>query len=307
MIVEALESYYRHRAIEANQRPQRWQRASSMGRCPRQLGYVKLGIQGDPLQPRRWSILEDGDLYDIGLKRDLIQSLGPKVISLDGLGINSCWIEGVEITFTPDFAFQTEDDRIALGEIKSMSNFGFERALKGEIDSAYLAQAWTYHFGTSFDPIVFVCVRKETRHICEVVFDSTCKEKVVTQRYGGDPLELAKDDPMLIAEIRSPFDDSVEQQVRETVRSVNACDGLSALPMGVRTIERELIKVQGKAKAEEQKAHYGEPVEQNGSWYSFATGRKILKFPCSYCQFLKNCFPNVQLEIQKEAPIWVVD
>ena len=46
-------------------------------------------------------------------------------------------------------------------------------------------------------------------------------------------------------------------------------------------------------------------LEQAGSWYSFKTGRKILGYPCSYCKFLHRCFPNTQLEIKGDKPIWV--
>ena len=68
MIVEALEKYYRARAIERNEQPQRWNRGSSMGYCPRRLTYQKLGVKGDPLTARRLSIFDDGNFYDAQLK-----------------------------------------------------------------------------------------------------------------------------------------------------------------------------------------------------------------------------------------------
>jgi len=153
---------------------------------------------------------------------------------------------------------------------------------------------------------VFVCVRKETRHICEVIFDRNAKDIVVTRRYGGDPLELAREDPMLIAEIRSPFDESVEQRVRSTIRAVLGAT-ISDLPAGVRAVEPETVSVQGKAKAEEAAKLYG-PGVQSGSWWKFETGRQIAGFPCSYCPFVRRrhgCL-DADLEIKDRKPIWVI-
>lgn len=194
---------------------------------------------------------------------------------------------------------------IGLGEIKTMSNFAFERALNGEIDLAYCCQAWTYTVANNLNPIVFVCVRKETRHICEVIFDRNAKNTVVTQRYGGDPLELAREDPMLIAEIRSPFDESVEQRVKSTIRAVLGATA-SDLPAGVRAVEAETLSVQGRAKAEEAAKLYG-PGVQNSSWWKFETGRQIAGFPCSYCPFVRRghgCL-DAELEFKDNKPIWV--
>jgi len=302
MIVEGLEHYYRARAIERNEQPHRWNRGSSMGYCPRRLAYQKLGVKGDPLTPRRLSIFDDGNFYDAQLKKDLVSALGGRVIPITEFP--SIVIESHEITRTP--YFHIIEDTIGLGEIKSMSNFAFERALDGEIDVAYCCQAWTYTVGNNLNPIVFVCVRKETRHICEVIFDRNAKDIVVTRRYGGDPLELAREDPMLIAEIRSPFDESVEQRVRSTIKAVLGAT-ISDLPAGVRAVEPETVSVQGKAKAEEAAKLYG-PGVQSGSWWKFETGRQIAGFPCSYCPFVRRghgCL-DADLEIKDRKPIWVI-
>ena len=152
MIVEGLEKHYRARAIERNEQPQRWNRGSSMGYCPRRLAYQKLGVKGDLLTPRRVSIFDDGNFYDAQLKKDLVSALGGRIIPITEFP--SSVIEGQEITRTPDFLIV--DDSIGLGEIKTMSNFAFERALNGEIDIAYCCQAWTYTVGNNLNPIVFI-------------------------------------------------------------------------------------------------------------------------------------------------------
>lgn len=279
-----------------------------MGRCPLELAYTKLGIKGDPLTPRRMSIFDDGNFYDQKLKDDLIKAMGGGIVALPYGSWPSVWIEDVEIFGTPDFLIMPKTyPTVGLGEIKSMSNFAFERALNGQIDEPYCCQAWVYASQNALNPIVFVCVRKETRHICEVIFDKTAKETVITKRYGGNELEIAANDPMLIAEVRSPFDAKIEQRVRQTIKAVSVASE-SNLPIGVNAIEPETVKANGKAKAEELKKQYGEPSAQNGNWYSFKTGRQVLGFPCGgYCAYTRTCFPEVKLEIEGGKPKWVVN
>ena len=306
MIIESVEQMYRDQAKLENQKPRRWNRASSMGRCPRELAYTKLGIQGEPLTPRRMSIFDDGHFYDEKLKNDIAKAC-PWCVPIPLGSWPSVTIEGVEITGTPDFIIlpHGEYGTVGLGEIKSMANFSFERALAGKIDESYACQAWTYASANSLNPIVFFCVQKETRHICEVTFDRNCKETIVTKRYGGDEREITLQDPLLTHQIRSPFNEEIAERVRSTVRGVAACDGLSTLPPGIRVVEPETVKVQGQAKAEELKARYGEPVK-SGSWFTLQTGRQVLGFSCNYCSFKQNCFPGVQLEIEGGKPKWVV-
>jgi hypothetical protein len=186
-----------------------------------------------------------------------------------------------------------------------MNNRSFERTTNGEIDQGYLAQAWTYSQGNILNPIIFICVRKETRHICEVIFDRDATETVITKRYGGNELEIAAKDPALIAEVRTPFDGAVEQTIRDTIRSVSVVSALDDLPTGVRAIENETVKVQNREEKEQAKIAYGEAISQAGSWATFKTGRQIANFPCGYCGWVDRCLGAV-LEIKKGKPLWVV-
>lgn len=140
----------------------------------------------------------------------------------------------------------------------------------------------------------------------EVVFDRRATEKIVTQRLGGDPLELAKQDPLMVTEIKTPFDPSVEEEVRAKFKRLSEVKTVEDLPEGVRVVEAETVKAQGKAKAEELKVQYGEPVSQAGAWYTFNTGRQIAGFPCSYCRHVRGCL-GARLEIVGERPVWVMD
>ena len=305
MIVDRLESYYRELAAKRQKEPRRWARASSLGYCPRRLAYTKLGQEGEPLQPRRLAIFEHGNSVDWAVKTDILNALGDQVITRDCKG--STTIEGVTITGECDGLYQY-DDRVAVLEIKSMADYSFERALRGEIDEIYQCQAWVYTFIFSCSAVTFVCYRKETSHYCEVTFDSRLPETIVTQRLGGDELEIARQDPLLLAEVKSPFSPAIEAKVRKTLRDVNACNSLDELPEGVNAIEPEIIKVQGKDKAKTLFELYGEPDKiAAGGWHTFDTGRKIIGFPCTYCAYKQSCFPGAQLEINGGKPKWITE
>ena len=306
MIIEHLEEFYRREAAARNKEPRNVFRASSAGYCERRLGYEKLGVQGDPLTPRRLSVFRHGTAIDGALKIDLQLALNDKFLNLDALRRNECEIEGVTVSFTPDGAFQNGGEAIGIVEIKTMSDYAFDRACKGEIDRSYLCQAWVYAYGTSFNPVVFICYRKETSHMVELVFDKNQKEKIVVQRYGNDALELAINEPLMLAEIKTPFDPSVEEEVRGKFKRLAELESVNDLAPGVRAIGPEVVKIQGKAKAIEAEAEYGPPEKVGGSWFTFHTPRKIAGFPCSYCPMIKKCL-NAKLEITHGRPTWVIE
>lgn len=282
-------------------------RASGAGRCTREQAYQLLGVPGEPLTPRRRMTFDFGNLIETQVQGYLKRALGDKWVNGNTLGDNHFEIDGIKISYHIDFAFQHSDGQIGIGEIKSMADFSFERAIKGELDEAYLAQAWCYQKATDFNPVVFVCVRKETNHMVEIIFDRDCKELVVTQRLGGDVKAIELEGPLLLAEVRTPFDERIGDKVARHFRLLSEFDMgaqfLEDIP-GVNAIEDETISVQGKAKAD-LILDMGVP-EQSGSWYKFKTGRKVAKFPCSYCAYIKPCL-GAELEIKNGKPVWVIE
>ena len=305
MLVEKLEAYYRAKAQERNAQPQAWARASALGMCARRLGYMKLGVIGEPLTPRRLSIFNHGDVADMMLKEDLTKALGGGLITAGHRG--SVMIEGVEVSGECDGLFHL-DGRYGVVDFKSMADYSFDRACKGEIDETYAVQGYIYSLIYEVDIVVFVCLRKETSHLVEVIFDKQAQETVVTRRYGGDEREIQVNDPLLVAEVRSPFDATISGKVADTIMRVTQCDSLDTLPIGVNAIEVETIKIQGaekaKAKAEELGLDFNYAVK-SGSWFGMATGRKVVGFPCSYCPFKGPCL-NPTLEIEGGKPKWVI-
>jgi hypothetical protein len=288
-------------------------------------------------------------IHDDLLTPLLKKALGWRFVGGAEFGDTHIEIDGAKISYHIDGAFQYENLRMCMAcdglgvgfekvcqhcqgsgkmflstsigiiEIKSMSDYAFNRALKGEIDHDYLCQAWTYFKGTDFNPVVFLAYRKETSAMVEIVFDRLATEKVVTQRLTGDPVELAKQDPIMLTEIRSPFDESVGEYVRariawlkklqnDPIFQANFLAHPEYVP-GKDAVEDEVESVQGNAKCQARAKELGvslSTVTQNGSWWKIPTGRKILGFPCSYCAHMKRCFPNAKMEMAKDRPIWVV-
>ncbi len=307
MVVERLESYYRDLAKKRNEKPHEWRRASSVGRCPRELGYDKLGIKGDPLTPRRMSIFHHGDAIDLALKQDLMQSLDGSIVTENHRG--ETIIEGVKITGECDGLFYI-DNRYGVVDGKTMSDFAFDRACEGKIDEGYQVQGWVYSKIYDVDLVVFYCYRKETSHVVEVIFDALTDATVVTRRYGGNEKEIYINDPMLISEVRTPFSPAIEEKARATVRAVDSCVSMETLPVGVNVVEPETVNVQGAANAAAYANAHGlasSSAVKSGSWFKFHTGRTIAGFPCSYCAHIKRCL-GAKLEFtEANKPLWVVN
>lgn len=337
MIIEHLESLLRQEAEERAARPNNPFRASSAGRCIREGCFDLLGLKGEPLQPRRMLVLKGGStIHDDLLTPLLKKALDWRFVDGAELGDNHVEIDGAKISYHIDGAFQWNfeysgvdshsgdsipvvADQVGIVEIKSMSDYAFNRALKGIIDHEYLCQAWCYFKGTSFNPVVFVAYRKETSAMVEIIFDRSANEKVTTQTLTGDPIALAKSDPILLVEIRTPFDESVEGYVRQRIRWLKEIrawkesnEDLASFTMaeipGADAVEDEVENVHGKAKLQEAVEAAGGKLEvtQSGSWYSFKTGRQILGYPCSYCAFKSRCYPAAEMEMKGDKPIWVV-
>lgn len=304
MLVEKLELYYHDLAAKRNEKPGDWRRASSLGYCPRRLGYQKLGIKGEPLTPRRMSIFHHGDAIDLALKQDLMQALGGAIITDHHRGETE--IEGVPITGECDGLFHL-DGRYGVVDGKTMSDFAFDRACEGVIEDTYQVQGWVYSKIYDVDLVVFYCYRKETSHVVEVIFDAQADATVITRRYGGNEKEIYLNDPMLISEVRTPFSPEIEAKARATVRAVSACTSLETLPDGVRALEREAVKVQGAANAEAYaNSHPGVVIGgKSGSWFTIETGRTLAKFPCNYCPWIKRCLGAV-LEVENGKPKWIL-
>lgn len=308
MVIELVEEYLTAEAIRENQKKRNPFRGSSAGRCERAMGYDKLGIPGRPLLPRRYMVLKHGTGLHQQLTRLFAKALGDRFVPERKLVARKklfTVIEGQKIDYHPDGAVQLQDDRLALVEFKGLSDYGFDKATRGEVDREYLCQAYIYHVGTDFPVIIFVIYRKETSHMVEIVFDRDATETVVTQRLGGDAYLLATKDPLQVTQIVTPFDDSVAEEVRGKYRRLKELKRAEDLAEGVRAIEDEVVKVQGKEKALQYQKDYGEPVKVAGSWYTFSTGRKIAGYPCSYCAHVEACL-GATLELKDNRPLWLI-
>lgn len=306
MIVEHLELLYRMEAQESQDNGSNPFRASRAGHCVAAMARDKLGMKGELLTPRRVAVFKHGTLLHDALTNDLRIALGDKFMHPADFGDLTVDIEGATVSLHPDGGYQLPDGRIAVVEIKSMADFSFDEAREGNIDRAYLCQAWVYYVATGFDLVIFIAYRKETSHMVEIVFDRSAAAPIVTQRLGGDALALVREDPLELTEIITPFDLSVETEVREKYWMLMNVETERDIPPGVNAVGPELVKVQGKEKAVALQERYGAPIEiKGGGWHTFVTGRQIANFPCSYCQHIKACL-GATLELKGNSPVWVI-
>ncbi|KKK65712.1 hypothetical protein LCGC14_2971360, partial [marine sediment metagenome] len=133
MLIEKVENLYRGIAKKRNLQPTNVFRASSAGYCVKRQAYALAGEVGEELTPRRVAVFRHGDIIHSCLAADYKEALGDMYLGPDELGDNAVEIEGVSVSFHPDGAFQ-HGTNIGIQEVKSMSDYAFERAKKGEID-----------------------------------------------------------------------------------------------------------------------------------------------------------------------------
>lgn len=144
--------------------------AHNAGQCPRKLWYTVHGYTPEPLQARALLVFDLGDRVEDALIRWLEETGVAHVrctrdqdkTPLPELGGN----------VVPDFVFESELDgkpAMLVGEIKSMSGYGFARAEQGELDDAYLAQVECYMRAFDAPAALVLCYAKDTSHLHEIL------------------------------------------------------------------------------------------------------------------------------------------
>lgn len=156
-------------------------RLSSAGRCARQVAYAYHGFEkkGKEIDARAKLVFWTGDLVELTVV-NLAKLSGA---NLTATGFNQLQIKlpvnGTFISGHPDGVL-FEDKQQYLLEVKSMSSYGFEKFLKGDIDEAYLAQVNAYMECLGLNKCVFIGLNKESGVLHEIVLDKNTEivEKV---------------------------------------------------------------------------------------------------------------------------------
>lgn len=155
-------------------------RMSNAGKCARAMAYQLHGFQGEPLNARARMVFRLGDLVE----QDLVDACAKCANLVNHQEKVSVTIAGKEIHGHIDAELPAENDRPDMTvDFKSISEYGFKRAEKGEVDHAYICQAHCYMKAKNQKQFLFVYYCKNTSHLAEVVvhWDDAIWEEIVNR------------------------------------------------------------------------------------------------------------------------------
>jgi len=176
-------------------------RLSNTGKCPMATYLKMLEFPERPLDPRVLLMFKTGDLSEQAFKnfaKDDLEGKGwehfvfgkasTAVIDEEPINIYKqlkvlITVDDLEITGHLDgIGLKTWNSPYVI-EFKTMSNFGFRRHEKGEIDSSYNWQCQAYMEATGINQCLLVAQRKETGHMAEQVIKRDTKKYDVHARW----------------------------------------------------------------------------------------------------------------------------
>jgi hypothetical protein len=167
--------------------------AWNVGRCVRQLWYTHHGYPSEPLDARALLVFDLGNRIEDAVlewlehsgvahirtneSRDTVEEreTGLRVradffFECDLLPLLELAVgELGTVVYVPGDPLPPKPGELMVGEIKSMSDYAFQRAQRGHIDDAYLAQVEVYLRAYDCRHALVIAYRKETSHIAEVL------------------------------------------------------------------------------------------------------------------------------------------
>lgn len=230
--------------------------------------------------------------------------------------------------------------RLVLVEFKSMSRFGFRRALLGDVGYRERVQLAMMHAATGLDCCWFI-KNKDTGHLLEIAFlspsDGARRTRVSLLRSngrqevywvtdaatgaavpetGGDTVELREDDTWEVAEVWTPRDPALLAQARARILKVllftPPTDPVARLlawdreygPGDFRCPVCQGTGTQTLRKGSREPLKKAKPCED-------CAGSGLLEeaplpvFPCGYCATVATCWPMARKEIT-DRPRFIV-
>lgn len=249
--------------------------------CARKARYIFDGAERAPLQARAILKFLLGDLVELavlGVARLAGLDIGLNNEDLTVTGVS----DGKPVAVHPDGLLNANGRHYNL-EVKSCDSKTFDRWLEqgGPSDD------WGYRTQATIE------VQAWKEHTWDV--RETCFVAVSTGTRQGS-----------IAEWILPYQPELYDawQERRTLRQQPALPPIPFKP------EAEMAFQRGKACDAMLMAH-GEPVarlDKAGKTYGwdYPTGREVVGVTCSYCDFIKNCYPTAQMEMEGNKPVWVI-
>lgn len=237
--------------------------AWNAGQCPRKLWLGLNGAEEEPVEPRGLRNFAMGNMVEDAAINLMIEAGVPLIRSDEAR--DTFEVPGIG-RVRPD-VFLDVGGLHLVADIKSISNFGFERAQRGNVDFAYEAQLEVYLRGLDVEWGVLIFWRKDTSHMHYHVVRRN-DERWATIQEG---VALARGTTMP----ERPY----EMEHR--------CPGV-----------KEGKCINGKTPAR------GQPHSTCGGTGLVPGGPK-LRYPCSYCGFKVACWGPLTMSVSKEgAPEW---
>lgn len=144
--------------------------ASSVGGCVLKLWFGVHGATAEPLPARSLMVFDLGNRVEDAVGHWIIEAEIPHVRTSEER--DKVFMPELGSNVRPDFFAEPEingNRQVIPVEVKSMSDFAFERAEAGKLDEQYLAQAECYMRAYGTDYVLFVLYRKETSHLHEIL------------------------------------------------------------------------------------------------------------------------------------------
>jgi hypothetical protein len=162
MLVEMIETFLTARAAAKETKAQLG--AHNAGQCPRKNWYLLHGYTPEPFQARTISVFDLGNRVEDSILEALVEAAAGAVRR--STEDDKRFVEELGGRVVPD-AFLTNGDETVIVEVKSMSDFAFDRLERGEIDQSYLDQVEVYLRAFAATKGILLGYRKQTSHIAE--------------------------------------------------------------------------------------------------------------------------------------------
>jgi len=186
--------------------------AWNAGQCVRKLWYGEHGYMPEPFDARTMMVFDLGDRVEDAIEHWLTEARIENIranesrdlVTLPELGCRvrcdfffQCDIEPIwgseNMVMVPGSEPPPQPGELLVLEVKSMSDFAFDRATRGYIDPAYRAQVECYMRAYGTRHALVLAYRKETSHVVEVLVSrdnavwGACIESARTARGGVLP------------------------------------------------------------------------------------------------------------------------
>lgn len=264
--------------------------ASNVGKCVRALWYIHHETSPEPLPPRTMLVFSLGNLVEesvcdwiekaskdfirtdcrndttteketgLRARADFVCALDETPLFPDELELRSC---------VPGDPLPPRPGEMVGGEIKSLSNFAFERALRGDIDFTYRAQVETCLRAYDLRWWLLVAYRKETSHITEILIGRS---------------------------------DAVWAKILQSVQQAKA----PTVPDRPYELETRCISAKDGKCIDGKTPSRGQPHKACGGTGLEIGGPFIPTWPCNYCSYKAPCWGELELAFKDGKPRWRV-